>query len=214
MTSARLKNIFIVDDEDSVYKSVVRLLRGLNVQVTSFGSAKEYWTQPSTCQCHLLIADINMPKMDGIEFLKQVKVATPWVPVMMVTEFGSVPLAVETMQMGASDFVEKPLERDIFLASVEKLLKKSTSGDERLGKTLTKTEIRILPLILSGQSSRTIAQQLHRSVRTIELHRQHIMRKMGVKNIVELVQHINAMGLDMEGSSHAAEMTESVQNRQ
>jgi FixJ family two-component response regulator len=105
-------------------------------------------------------------------------------------------LAVQALKLGACDFIDNPLERTVFLASVIGLLEKSKNMDERIGQTLTKTEMRILPLILSGQSSKGIADQLFRSVRTIELHRQHIMRKMGVKNVVELVQCIHGMSLN------------------
>jgi len=192
------QTVFIVDDEASIRKAVTRTLRELNVQVAAFGSAKECLARISNGQCHLLITDIKMPEMDGIELLRHVKEAAPWLPVLMVTGFGDVPLAVKALKMGASDFVEKPLERDRFLASVKKLLKETSQVDELLGQTLTKAERRILRFIVTGQSSKDIAGQLYRSVRTVELHRQHIMRKMGVKNVVELVQRINAMGLELE----------------
>jgi FixJ family two-component response regulator len=135
--------------------------------------------------------------MDGIELLKCAKEQAPWLPVLMVTGFGDVPLAVKALKMGASDFIEKPLERVSFLACVKTLLEKSRHLDVMLGKTLTKAERRILQFIVTGQSSKDISDQLCRSTRTVELHRQHIMRKMGVKNVVELVQRVNAMGLDL-----------------
>jgi len=115
---------------------------------------------------------------------------------MIVTGSGNVPLAVESIKLGASDVVEKPLERTVFVASVKNLLQESRNTHERLGQSLTETEMRILPPILAGQSSREIAEILFRSVRTIELHRQHIMRKMGVNNTVALVHRVHSMGLD------------------
>jgi FixJ family two-component response regulator len=194
MVSAKRQTVFIVDEE-SVCDSVRCLLRDQDVQVISFGRADACLRHLSLCQCHLLIAEINMPKMHGMAFLKQVKLMTPWLPVMMVTGAGDVPMAVESIKLGASDFVEKPLERIVFTASVKKLLKESNHTHERLGQALTRTERRILPFIVAGQSSREIAEKLFRSVRTIELHRQHIMSKMGVNNTVALVHRVHSMGL-------------------
>jgi two-component system response regulator FixJ len=196
MVSTNRQIICVVDNEVSIHKTVTRLLKGLDVHIISFGNAKECLKYLSGRQCHLLIVDLKMSEMDGMELLKQAKDMAPWLSVMMVTGFGDVPLAVQALKLGACDFIEKPLERNVFLASVKRLLEKSKNMDERIGQTLTKTEMHILPLILSGQSSKGIADQLFRSVRTIELHRQHIMRKMGVKNVVELVQRIHGTSLN------------------
>ena len=197
------KTIFVVDDDASIRKAITRTLKELDVEVASFGSGRECLAHLSKRQCHLLITDIKMPDMDGVELLKCMRDRAPWVPVLMVTGFGDVPLAVKTLKMGASDFVEKPLERGSFLASVTKVLDKSNHLDELLGKALTRAERRILHFIVTGLSSKDIAEQLHRSTRTIELHRQHIMRKMGVKNVVELVQRVNDMGLDLSAPSES-----------
>jgi two-component system response regulator FixJ len=201
MMANRSQTICVVDDEESIRKAITRTLKELDVEISSFGSGRECLTFLSKRRCDLLITDIKMPGIDGIELLKCVKDLIPWLPVLMVTGFGDVPLAVKALKMGASDFIEKPLERHSFLASVKKLLEKSSHVDALLGKTLTKAECHILRFIVTGQSSKDIAEQLFRSTRTVELHRQHIMRKMGVKNVVELVQRVNAMGLDLADGS-------------
>ena len=188
------QTVVVVDDEASIRKALVRALKALDVRVVSFGSAKECLTYLSVSPCHLLITDIKMPEIDGLELLQQVRNLVPWLPVIMVTGFGDVPLAVKALKMGASDFIEKPLNRDSFLFSVRTLLERSDGLDGLPGQTLTWAERRILQFISAGHSSKDIADRLHRSVRTVELHRQHIMQKMGVKNVVELVQHINELG--------------------
>ncbi len=193
MVSTNRQIICVADDEVSTHKTVTRLLKSLDVHVISFGNAKECLEYLSKCQCHLLMVDLDISELDGMELLKQTQDMARWLPVMMVTGFGDVPLAVKALKLGASDFIEKPLERSVFLASVKRLLEKSKNMGERLGQSLTKAEMRILPLILAGQSSKDIANELFRSTRTIELHRQHIMHKMGVKNVVELVQRIHGM---------------------
>jgi two-component system response regulator FixJ len=187
--------VCVVDDEVAVHKTVMRLLRGFKVQVITFTSPQEFLTYFSDHNCHLLIVDFKMPEMDGLELLQKVKAMAPWLQTIMITGFGDVPLAVKALKMGACDFLEKPLEREVFLASVKKLLEQLSNMNELIGQPLSKKERHILTLTLSGQSSREIADQLDRSTRTIELHRQHIMYKMGVKNTIGLFRRANAMGL-------------------
>lgn len=196
MALTKQQTVFVVDDNKLACKAATRALSDLDVQVTSFGNAETCLKHLSMCHCHLLIAEIIMQETDGIAFLKQIKAVKPWLPVMVVTGWGSVPLAVESMKMGASDFIEKPLDRATFLASARRLLTKSGNTNERLGRPLTEAEMRVLPHILAGQSSKDIAKEFFRSTRTVELHRQHIMRKMGVKNVVELVQRVRSMSFD------------------
>jgi len=188
--------IFFVDDEESVRKVVYRTLCELNVRVELLDSGRRCLESLRNRACDLLITDVKMPAMDGIELLRRAKTIAPWLPVLIVTGFGDIPLAVRAVKMGASDFVEKPLERDRFLAVVQGLLRRSSETDRMLGKTLTRSERNILGHILVGRSSKEIAGLLHRSIRTVELHRQHIMRKMGVSNVVELIHRTHDMGLD------------------
>lgn len=195
--------VCVVDDEVAVHKAVAHLLEGFKVQVIAFTSAQEFLMYFSGHNCNLLIVDFRMPEMDGLELLQKVKAVAPWLQTIMITGFGSVPLAVKALEMGAYDFIEKPLEREVFLASVKKLLKQFSNMNGLIGQPLTKTERHILTLTLSGQSSREIADQLHRATRTIELHRQRIMHKMGVKNSIGLARRVNAMGLDTPDSPQA-----------
>jgi two-component system response regulator FixJ len=188
--------VCVVDDEVAVHETVTRLLRGFKVQVITFTSAQEFLMYFSDHNCHLLIVEFKMPEMDGLELLQKVKAMAPWLQTIMITGFGNVPLAVKALKMGACDFIEKPLEREAFLASVKKLLEQLSNMNELIGQPLTKTERHILALIVSAQSTPEIADQLHRSTRTIELHRQQIMYKMGVKNSIGLLRRVNAMGLD------------------
>lgn len=196
MASNEKPIVCVVDDEVAVHKTVTRLLRGFKVQVITFTSAQEFLTYFSDHNCHLLIVDFKMPEMDGLELLQKVKAMAPWLQTIMITGCGSVPLAVKALKMGACDFIEKPLEREVFLASIKNLLEQLSNTNELIGQPLTKTERHILAHILSGQSSPEIADQLHRSTRTIELHKQHIMYKMGAKNSIGLVRRVNAMGRD------------------
>jgi FixJ family two-component response regulator len=189
------QSVYFVDNEPSVCKAVGRTLNQLDVCVSCFTSPVECLNQLERQHCDLLITDVKMPEMSGLEVLKQAKSIAPWMPVLMVTGFGDIPTAVKAVKMGAADFMEKPLERDSFLQLVEKLLDYSLRWTQLIGQPLTKTETKVLCYVLDGKSSKEIASRLHRSLRTVELHRQHIMRKFGVENVVELVRIVTEMGL-------------------
>ena len=103
---------------------------------------------------------------------------------------------------GAYDFLEKPLDRDAFLGTVQVLLKENRERNSVVNHDLTKTDIRVLHLILEGKNNREIAAALHWSPRTVEVHRSHVMHKMGASNLVELLRRAADVGLfDMGNSS-------------
>jgi len=189
------QHVFFVDDEPEVLKMVGRTLERVGYKVTCFSQASDCIGQLRYQSCDLLIADVKMPDMDGIELLVEAKRIVPLLPVLIITGYGDIPMAVRALKLGASDFIEKPLDREGFLSTVEHILGRSLSADPLLSKTLTKTEINVLRLILDGRSNKEIAHLQHRSIRTIEAHRSHIMRKLSVDNLVDLLKKAAAMGL-------------------
>jgi two-component system response regulator FixJ len=200
MESKTLDRVFFVDDEPKVRMVVRKTLERAGTEVTCFACADDCLASLESSQCDLLITDVKMPGKDGIELLKAVKSKVPWLPVLVVTGFGDVPMAVKALKLGATDFIEKPLDREGFLKTVRTLLSQSNSAGGGSEHTLTKTEMRILHLILEGKNNREIASTLHRSPRTVEVHRSHVMHKMGAGNIVELLRRAAMMGMfDMDG---------------
>jgi FixJ family two-component response regulator len=145
--------------------------------------------------CDLLITDVKMPGMNGIELLTEVRSLAPWLPVLLVTGYGDVPMVTSAFKAGAVDFVEKPLDRQTLLSAVESVLKQINPSDPTLGKALTRTERRVLRLLLDGKTNKEIGVLFGRNIRTIEMHRDRIMRKLGVKNTVELVKRATVLGL-------------------
>lgn len=188
MTNDANKHIFFVDDDPDIRIVVGRTLEKIGTKVTCFAFGSDCLEQLHSQRCDLLIIDVKMPDMDGIKMLTEVKSIMPSLPVIVITGYGDIPMAVEALKAGASDFIEKPLDRKSFLSSVESVLKQNLREHPIIDKVLTKTEIKVLRLILDGKSTKEIAEFLHRSVRTIEDHRAHIMQKFGVDNLVDLVK--------------------------
>ncbi len=189
------QHVFFVDDEQSVRKAVAKTLAKLGVEVMCFARATDCLGKIGRRTCDLLITDVRMPEMDGIALLTEARRIAPWLPVLVVTGYGDVPLAVKAMRIGAADFMEKPLHKETFLHKVESILSQNTPRDPYKGRPLTMTELKVLKLIISGKSNKEIAQLLGRAVRTVEDHRSHIMRKLDVHNVIELVERANQMGL-------------------
>ncbi len=189
------QHIFFVDDEPAVRRSVSRTLEGSGYKVSCFANAAACLEKLRMQSCDLLITDVRMPGMDGIELVRKAKHVVPWLPILVITGYGDIPMAVRVVKAGAAEFIEKPLQKQSFLASVQEALKQRDLGNLLKGKSLTKKEIAVLRLILQGRSNREMAQILHRSIRTVEDHRRRIMCKLDVSNVVDLVKRAAVMGL-------------------
>jgi len=195
MTDGSTRQIFFVDDEAGIRETVSKTLNGSGTEVRCFASARECLEQLRSRKCDLLITDVRMADMDGLELVAHAKRMVPWISVLVVSGYGDIPMAVRALKAGASDFLEKPLTKQGLLSAVDSALEKKNAGDPFVGRKLTKAERRVLHFILEGKSNRETAQILHRSEKTIEVHRNHIMRKLGVDNIVGLIKRAATMGL-------------------
>lgn len=195
MAQSVKRYIFFLDDESKIREVVKETLESAGFDVECFDSPTECLAQLRSVKCDLLITDLRMPEKDGIELLAEVKQLAPWVLVLVITGYGDIPTAVKAIKGGAVDFIEKPLDKETFVRKVKSILQQGVPGDARLGQPLTRAEANILKLIIEGKSNREIANILNRSIRTIEVHRAHLMRKLGVDNVIDLVKLGAAMGM-------------------
>jgi len=189
------QNIFFVDDEPTVRKAVAMTLERLGYNVTCFPNANDCLENLQKQNCDLLITDVKMPGMDGIELVQKTKQLKPWLPVLIITGYGDIPMAVRAVKAGALDFIEKPLKSKTLADAINTTLRQNSFTSLIKGKALTKTEAIVLKMILRGNTNREIATTLHRSIRTVEDHRLHIMKKLNVENVVDLVKRAAAMGI-------------------
>ena len=195
MVSTKEQRVFFVDDEPAIRRAAGKTMAHLRCEVKCFANATDCLEQLRLESCDVLVTDVKMPGMDGISLLREAKRIAPWMPVLVITGYGDIPLAVRAIKAGASDFIEKPLEQENFLNAVQSALDKKSLAESAAGKLLTKMELTVLRLVLGGMSNKEVAGVLNRSVRTIEDHRLHIMRKLNVSNTVELIKRAGAMGL-------------------
>ena len=182
--------IFIVDDEPVVCQAIALTLKSEKFTVRCFNNPQECIDILAGEECDLLITDINMPGLNGVELLSKARYISPLLPLIAITGYASVQLTVSAIKAGAIDFIEKPLERETLLAQVKTALEESARQKLRRENNLTKTEFRILDLIMAGKCNKEIARKLCRSTRTVEDHRLNVMRKLHASNIVGLVQKV------------------------
>jgi two-component system response regulator FixJ len=201
MNDSAVARVFVVDDDECIRAAVCAILKRAKYECLCFsdvaGCLEELKSQSRDLAegCDLLITDVKMPGKDGLDLLQEVRAAFPWIPVIMMTAYGSIPMSVHAVKIGAFDFIEKPVDEAKLLSIVEAaLLKEAELHDPLVGKPLTRTERIVLCLILEGISNKRIAYILERSERTIEVHRSRVMRKLGVDNLVDLVKKSTAMG--------------------
>jgi FixJ family two-component response regulator len=189
------KKIYLVDDDVELLDRIAKLFKAINCHIRCFTEADKCIQALRAQECHLLITDVRMPGIDGIELLIEAKRIMPWLPVLIMTGYSDTSMVVKAIKLGATDFIEKPLDRQELISTVKSILKGIDSTDAIVGKALTKTETIILRLILDGKSNTEAAYLLKRSVRTIEWHRNRIMRKLAVDNVVDLVKRSAGLGL-------------------
>ncbi len=195
-TKTKQYDVFFVDDDAGIRELISEELEAVGCNVSCFADGAECLEQLPRQNCNLLITDVRMPGMDGLTLLSMAKRVAPWVSVMVITGFGNISMSVRALKLGAVDFVEKPLDRKSFLDKVKTILRQDDFVDTPGCQALTKTEKKILKLILEGKGNKQMAYEVHRDTRTIERHRSDIMHKLGVDNIVELVK--KAAHIDMD----------------
>jgi two-component system response regulator FixJ len=189
------QRIFFVDDEPKVQEFVGEALEKAGFRVSCFAGAADCLEKLRTDRCDLLITDVKLLGMSGLELLAEAKRFFPSLSVIVITGYGDIPMAVRAMKTGAVNFIEKPFKKQTLLSAVKFALEPITPTDPLLRKGLTRAEIRVLHLILDGKTNKETAHLLHRSTSTIEVHRKHIMRKFDVNNVVDLVKRAILMGL-------------------
>ena len=189
--------VYIVDDDEAVRESLQWLLETDDHKVEAFESAEEFLNQFFPEQICVLILDVRMPGMNGLELQEKLLERRSDLPVIFITGHGDVAMAVNTMKKGAVDFLEKPFDetvvRDLVkkhvLASEEsyKARLKDAALQERFSR-LTGRELQVLDRIVAGRLNKQIADDLNISIKTVEAHRANIMDKLNVNTVADLLK--------------------------
>jgi two-component system, LuxR family, response regulator FixJ len=195
--------IYIVDDDEGVRNSLRFLLKSVGLLARTLSSAHEFLETYKPQQPGCLILDVRMPGMNGLELQQQLNVRGAIIPVIFITGHGDIPMAVEAMQHGAFDFLQKPFRDQDLLDRIQRALERHTQNCAALAQherirasfdSLTPREREVLALMTRGRSNKVMAAELGVSQRTVEIHRAHVMEKTGAASLAQLVR----MALDLE----------------
>lgn len=188
--------VYIVDDDQAVCHSLSLLVQGVGLDVRTFNSAEDFLTGYDSTRPGCLVVDVRMPGMSGLDLQHKLADQGINLPSIVITGHGDIPMAVDAMKSGVVDFVEKPFRDQLLLDDVQKALQLDAqirtqtarrSKVDTKAANLTPREEEIMALLANGRSSKTIAYELGISQKTVDFHRAHILEKMGVDSVVELV---------------------------
>lgn len=198
--------VFVVDDDDAVRSSLRLLLKSVGLSATALPTAQEFLKSYDPQQPGCLVLDVRMPGMSGLELQQELNVRGAIIPVIFITGHGDVPMAVEAMQHGAFEFLQKPFRDQDLIDRIQRALAKDRQNRAALGErsrylerleTLTPREREVLALVTSGKPNKVMAGDLGVSQRTVEIHRARVMEKMGVPSLAQLVRVM----MDLEAKS-------------
>lgn len=189
--------IFIVDDDEAVRDSLRWLLEANGYRVKSFSGGEQFLEAYDPEQVGVLIADVRMPGMSGLELQEALIARQAPLPIVFITGHGDVPMAVSTIKKGAIDFLEKPFNETDLRNIVARMLEQATErvsqaqaqkNHQAILNRLTAREQQVLERIVAGRLNKQIAGDLNISIKTVEAHRANIMEKLEVTTVADLMK--------------------------
>jgi len=187
------QTVFIIDDEVDVCNSLKWLFESVKLNVEAYGSANLFLEQFDTKKQGCIIMDVRLPGMSGLELLEHLKLQKIRIPVLIITGYGDIHMAVRAMKAGAIDFILKPFNDQCLLETVQKCIKRTVNYPSFDGvhdriNSLSERERKISSLILDGKLNKEIAYELSISISTVEAHRANIMQKVKAKNLAQFIK--------------------------
>lgn len=193
--------VHLVDDDPAIREGLGALLtvEGYDVRLYESGEAALASLSADSTGC--VVADVRMPGISGLELLQSLRRRGINLPLIIITGHGDVPMAVSALKAGARDFIEKPFDSPVILAAIAEViagaaqtLPGTEAEDPELEalelrfRLLTPRESEVMDLVVQGHPNKVVAHRLGIAVRTVEIHRAHVMEKTGARNLSQLVR--------------------------
>jgi len=191
--------VHIVDDDPAVRDSLQLLLDAAGLGARTYSSAAEFLVSAGALRSGCVLTDVRMPDIDGLTLQRRLTELGSRLPVVVMTGHGDVPIAVEALKIGATDFLEKPFDDERLLRILRDALKTSQAMREKFIArdlirdrlaSLTRREREVLDKLVEGLPNKTIAYDLGTSPRTVEVQRARVMEKMAAKSLPDLVRMV------------------------
>lgn len=194
--------VHILDDDEPVRESLAYLCLTSGLQAVTYGSPLALLDATPSLREGCIVTDVRMPEMDGLMLVAKLRESGVQLPIVVITGHGDVAMAVAAMKAGAVDFLEKPFDDEIFLATVRDALARSERGaapraagvnglDAKLA-LLSERERQVLDRLIEGEANKVIALNLGISPRTVEIYRAKVMTKMEAASFADLIRTVVA----------------------
>lgn len=196
--------VYVIDDDISSRELVIGLVQSKGLKARGYGSATDFLQAYDAKLQGCVVVDVQMPEMNGLELLEELKRRKSPLAAVMITGFADVPMAVRAMQAGAVTFLEKPCAEEALWQGIEQALevgqtqyaaRKQREEIEARLATLSGEELSVLRRLIDGEPNKTIAADLDIGLRTVELRRSNVMRKMQAQSLPDLVRMAIVAGL-------------------
>lgn len=193
--------IYLVDDDDAVREALALLLKSVGLRAEGFASPQQFLAQHDRHGIGCVVLDIRMPGISGLDVLDTLAAGSD-LPVIMLTGHGNVDLCRRAFKSGAVEFLQKPVDDDLFLDAVQKAVRQHIGSRERQAATLAAREklarlsgreLEVLQRIADGLSNKEIARELALSPRTVETYRANVFAKLEVDTLAQLIRHYLAL---------------------
>lgn len=199
--------VFIVDDDEAMRKAMALLMRSVGLKTRVYPSAQAFLDEVKPISQGCLLADVRMPGMSGLDLQERLIEIGVALPVIMVTAYANVPIAIRAMRIGVTDFIEKPFDDQELIDRVHRAMSQGnkTNQDDHQAQRikqriacLTAREHEVMRLVVSGLLNKQVADELGISRKTVENHRAKVMDKMQVEGLAELVRAALVAGVELE----------------
>lgn len=197
--------VYVIDDDVSIREGLARLLRSVGLRAELFTSANELMQHKLPAVPCCLILDVRLPGLSGFELHAELNRSNIRIPIVFITAHGDIPMSVRAMKGGAIDFLTKPFRDQDMLDAVTAAISRDRArldaesarlDIQKLFDSLTPREHEVMALVTSGLMNKQIAAEVGLSEITVKIHRGHVMKKMKVKSLADLVKLAEALGIN------------------
>ena len=196
--------VFVIDDDPSFRRSTATLIGSAGFNVQTFSSAEEFLSSrhPDVPAC--LVLDVRLPNLSGLDLQRELAKTSVQIPIIFITGHGDIPMTVQAMKGGATEFLTKPFREQDLLDAINKGINFDRAARLRRAKledlraryhSLTAREREVMAHVVTGMLNKQVAQELGTTEKTIKVHRGHLMQKMGVKSFADLVRAAEKLGI-------------------
>lgn len=196
--------VHVIDDDDSAREALAFLIDCAGMQVRTYNSAVQFLGSLPHMEHGCIVTDVRMPEMSGVELIDRLQALKVPDPVIVITGHADVPMAIQAMKAGVSDFLEKPFSDDAILGAIRSALARHCGRKEADAQreaitarmaTLSQREKEVLDGLVQGHANKVIAYDLSISARTVEVYRANVMAKMNAGSLSELVRMVTTASL-------------------